>query len=269
MAQIGEGVGSAVIKNTNVDCWFCTESPKGKNLKNSEIADPDTSNYETETSVPENDEKNKSSALGKNLGNRPNWTLFCPDKNLPTEIVPGAHHCIPGKAAFGEVLKMGLKNYIREGGKFGLSSDIGYSINHSNNGVWLPGNYGVRGGKGHYKKTWSAYGKSFQQEYSKRAIKATNRQFHDTHSDYNEQAHTTLEDIMNKLGELKQTCPICNDPHDKTRPPYGLVGRLDWASSLYRRVLQDLSIKASRKWHHIRNGCRTSDRVITFFEPKK
>jgi hypothetical protein len=28
-----------------------------------------------------------------------------------------------------------------------LAGDIGYSINHQNNGVWLPGNYNVRKGK--------------------------------------------------------------------------------------------------------------------------
>lgn len=269
MTQIGEGVAIAVTKETDEECWFCKEPPKEKGLKNSEVADPDTSDSETETSVPENDEKNDSSALGENLGNRPKWTITCPDKNLPTEVVPGAHHCIPGKAAFKKVVDLGLKNYIRKGGNFKLSGDIGYSINHSNNGVWLPGNYGVRKNKGHYKKTWGSYDKSFKQEYSRRAIKTTNRQFHDAHGDYNKLVRKTLENIMNKLGEPEQNCPICNKPYDKTRPPYGLVGRLDWASSHYKRVLQGLSIKAARKWHHIKGGCRTSNRVVTFFEPEK
>lgn len=269
MTQLGESIAVAAMQQSGDDeCWFCEEEPEDAIQNNSEDASPDTSDNEPEDEVPENDDKNNSGALGENLGDRPTWSIICPDKNQSTDIVPGAHHCIPGKAAFKKVMDLGLKDFVSKKGDNSFISDIGYSINHANNGIWLPGNYGVRKGKGHYTKTWKGYENdvnNFQQEYVNRAIKATNRQFHDAHAEYNKLVKKTLENILEELGEPENECPICHKPYDKTRPPYGLVGRLDFVSMSYKRVLDNLGKKKGRKWQHIQSGCRTSDKVLNFY----
>ncbi|WDD97546.1 AHH domain-containing protein [Thalassomonas actiniarum] len=267
MTQIGEGVAvGATQQSQDEDCWYCKEPPKKEQKKNSITADPDTSQAEVEDQVEENDITNDASALGENLGARPVWHILCPDKEIPTAIIPGAHHCIPGNAAFKHAMKDGLVDFVSEGGDFNLTSDIGYSINHANNGVWLPGNYGVRPKKGHYTKKWSSYPTAFKNEYAKRAIKATGRQFHDAHPNYNKQVKKTLYKIMEKMGEPDKNCPICGKEFDSTRPPFGLVRRLDFVSASYKRVLENLSIKTGRKVQHINGGTRTSNRVITYFK---
>lgn len=265
MTQIGEGVAIGMIKESNDDCWFCKEKAQKRGVSNDLVASPDTSDSESDSSVTENDVKNDASVLGENLGFPPEWSISCPLENKPTLIVPGAHHCIPGTAAFKKVLDSGFKNYVNAGGKFKLLEDIGYSINHENNGVWLPGNYAVRPGKEHYTKTWSAQNSSFKQKYAERAMEVSNRQFHDAHVKYNNLVRKTLENVMNKIGKLGGKCPFCGEEHDSTRPPYGLVARLDRASRAYKNVLMSLSSKTQRKKKQIGEGCYTSSRVKKHF----
>lgn len=265
MAQIGEGVAIGMIKESNDECWFCKEQPQKRGVSNDLEASPDTSDSECDSSVTENDVKNDASVLGKNLGAPPEWIITCPLENISTFVIPGAHHCIPGTASFKKVMDMGLSDFVNAGGEFNLVEDIGYSINHENNGVWLPGNYAVREGIAHYTKTWSAQTAKFKKQYAERAMESSNRQFHDAHVKYNNLVRKTLENVMNKIGEPEGKCPFCGEEYDSTRPPYGLVARLDRASRAYKNALKSLSSKTERKKKQIGEGCYTSSRVKKYF----
>lgn len=144
-----------------------------------------------------------------------------------------------------------------------LSSDIGYDVNAAENGVWLPGNYAVRPGQYGWKKKWGNFSKAFKDEYASRAMKKANRQFHDAHVSYNNKVLKTLEAIVSKLGKPKKNCPICDKEYEHTRPPYGLVARLNGVSSKHRGMLLGLS-KRTKKC--VQNGYYTSSRVKTHFK---
>lgn len=263
MTQIALGISVGIINSTKGDCWFCKEKPKSKDLKNDEVADPDTSNSESEDAVPENDIKNNASKLGKHLGNKPTWTITCPDQEKNTTVLSAAHHCIPGNASFKNATD--LLDFVRKNGPFKLASDIGYSINHENNGVWLAGNYNVRANKGGYKKTWGSYNDNFKNEYARRAIDASNSNFHDAHSEYNDLVLETLQDLSNKIDEPEGKCPFCGEDYDSKRPPFGLVGRLDFVSREHKKMITNMSSNKSRKVHYINAGYFTSSRVKNYF----
>lgn len=266
MTQIGEGIAIGTIKSSDEECFYCKEKPKSENLKNDEEADPQTDEREGEDDVLENDEKNDASKLGKNLGDKPTWTIQCPDSGEDTKVLSAAHHCIPGNASYKKV--KAISKLVNKGGPFKLSGNIGYSINHGNNGVWLPGNYNVRVGKEKYNKSWGGYDSKFKHEYAKRAIKASNRQFHDAHTDYNTLVRESLTKLAQKMGKPSNKCPFCGEEKESTRPPYGLVGRLDFISRQFRNNLVSV-MRDSRKRSHIGNGVCTSNKIKKFFRLEK
>lgn len=261
MTQIALAIASTAIVNTDSECWFCKEEPAEKGVKNEEEANPDTSDSESAGDVPENHEKNDASKLGENLGSKPAWTITCPNAKKDTTVLSAAHHCIPGNASF--LKAETLLTFMREGGPLKLASDIGYNINHKNNGVWLPGNYNVRKGKEHYTKSWGKHKTKFKNEYAKRAINNSSVQFHDAHPAYSENVLETLENIAEKIGKPADKCPMCKEPYDKTRPPYGLVGRLDFVSSQHKIILRDISIHNGKRY--VQSGYFTSSRVKKYF----
>lgn len=80
-------------------------------------------------------------------------------------VTCAAHHLIPAQAALREA--KGLLPYMiskhvaqplkKQGSKTGkLWSDIGYDVNGTQNGVWLPGSYGVSGSDGFWTSAPSA-----------------------------------------------------------------------------------------------------------------
>lgn len=264
MTDIGEGIAVGMLKEAKGDCFFCKEKPKSKNPVTDEHASPDTSNAEIEDLVPENDHHNDASKLGENLGGKPEWLINKPESNgEKTTVLAAAHHLIPGNASFMKVKK--LIDYLKKDGPHALETDVGYSINHENNGIWLPGNYNVRAGKENYTTTWSCQKPSFKNAYAVSAIRASRSQFHDAHSTYNRKVRTTLEKLLKKIGRPSDKCPFCGEKYEKVRPPYGLVGRLDFISRQHRGMLSGLTKKTSRKVAAIRQGYFTSSKVKAFF----
>lgn len=256
MTEMAEGIAMAAIDKGDGPCWFCDEEPTG-DLANMEDGDPEHIDGEDN---PENNEKNKSSTLGENLGGYPSWQITCPHTEETVDVIPGAHHCIPGNASLKKA--EGLLEFMRKDGPYSHVSDIGYDVNNSSNGVWLPGNYGVRKGKGPYMKKWSEMKtiSRFQDEYAFRAMETAGVQFHDAHPDYSDRVLDTLEKIAGKL-ENNGKCPICNDKLEKQRPPYGLVGRLNYVSGQYRRLLTGRPDQLDKK--AVRRGYYTSSRVLS------
>lgn len=223
--QIGESIGLLVMTTDKENCWFCKEEPKDPNLR--------TDLDETPSSVgkTENDLGNDSSKLGSALGHKPSWTIKVAETGESASVVPAAHHLIPGGGSLNKV--PALTAFLKKGAK--IRADVGYDVNCRENGIWLPGSYGVNVNTGGQK--WSNYGP--QNDYAVAAMKRAGAQFHDAHPTYNERLKTTLRAIANRMVvNHPVTCPGCGEKvSDKARPPYGIVGRLAAVSRRHRAFL--------------------------------
>ena len=270
--EISESITVAATSKLGDDkCWYCEEQDPPDELNNETVADPQTNDSDDEDFPPENDVKNDASALGQNVGSRPEWQMNRPIDEKLTTVVPGAHHLIPGNASLKKAMDNGLKHFMCKGGNYDLESDIGYNVNDANNGVWLPGNYQVRPGNEDYTKKWSKYSSDFKNLYAVRAMKKANAQFHDAHSKYNKKVRNTLKSLKEKMILKKENeCPICGKTnHKKTNPPFGLVSRLHFISMQHRQMLTGIGRKKSRKLSMIKNGYHTSSHVYALFGLKK
>jgi hypothetical protein len=246
-------------------CWFCDEKPAGGPNNNENESPPSP---EGMTASAENSESNDATELGRNLGSRPSWNIrhkVDPEDPIEdgeeTEIVPAAHHLLPGNASVKKA--KGLHKYMLWQGKnpLSLSGPIGYDINNAQNGVWLPGNYAVRK-ETDFVKNWGEFKDPFKDAYAKAAMKnAGNLQLHDAHPAYNSNVLKTLEDVAKKLDEKwedHKKCPVCGkEMKDGNRPPYGLVGRLNRLSGEHRKAL----VFPEKNRKAIRSGYVTSSRV--------
>lgn len=247
--QAGEPIANLVTARSE-DCWYCKEPPKES--KSDPVEDPSSQGKE------EQNLNNDSSKLGLNLGHKPDWTLTSGGEDgtaAEASIVAAAHHLIPGNGSLKKVtglLKLiyASKNYI--------SKDIGYDINCRQNGIWLPAL-----SKGGWKKLSGTLNEIGQKKdkIAQSAMRVAGAQFHQAHPTYNGRVETTLKAIADKINPVVNDppkCPICGDPtpeSDKKRPPYGLVGRLNALSRLYRKFLTG----PVRKWP-TKSGYRTSNR---------
>jgi hypothetical protein len=264
MTQLMEPVAIGVLAfegDADEPCWYCSEPLTGDAV-NKETADPDATDDEDEDAVPENDSDNNAGILGGNLGDEPEWTIKALHSTVdnPSPVVPAAHHCIPGEASLAKVKT--LHKFMRKGGPLKLASDIGYDVNDAANGVWLPGNYAVRPGKFGWRKKWSGFDRKFKDEYASRAVDAARSQFHDAHVSYNTKVRKALEALVDKLGKPKDKCPVCKKELTATRPPYGLVGRLNCISSQHRGMLSPISARTKR---YVAAGYYTSSRMKTYY----
>ncbi|MFT6031333.1 MAG: hypothetical protein ACI8O8_003084 [Oleiphilaceae bacterium] len=92
--------------------------------------------------------------------------------------------------------------------------NIGYNVNTKTNGVWSPGNYGVR--------LWVTGGSVFEKnssfeakEFAFAAMEKWGCQFHDAHSDYNDFVEGVLDKIADKL--RKNETIWCPEQKKKTK----------------------------------------------------
>ncbi|MGH8622233.1 MAG: hypothetical protein ACRET3_08860 [Burkholderiales bacterium] len=162
MTQIGEKIALLVLEENRENCWFCREPPRDEQHTTDLGEDP--------AGPQENDLANDSSRLGRALGHRPTWTIRVPGVDQPVNVVPAAHHLIPGNASLKQVPK--LVQWLKKGSK--IREDVGYDVNARENGIWLPGSYGVTEQSALQTK-WSAY--DYQNEYAIAAMKAAGRSF--------------------------------------------------------------------------------------------
>jgi hypothetical protein len=159
-------------------------------------------------------------------------------------VMYGAHHLIPGNDGL-------AKSDLYQGGHLGPEDNgpdpknVGYNINSSNNGMWLPGNYAVRGKKGTRQKTWTDTPAAFQKAYAFVAMLDTKRQFHDAHKDYSDVVRRALSELADLVDEMdKDGCPACGSGSKKSDPPYHLNSRLNAVSQHLQKVLR----RAPRYW---------------------
>lgn len=187
---------------------------------------------------------NDSSKLGQALGGKPTGLIVAvPIRNADgglsgrTTDLPvtcAAHHLIPGNAALQESTIMSL---LRVDGP--AQGNIGYDVNKAANGVWLPGNYALRG-------QWAddLRGGAKRLDYI-RVCMLRFGQFHDSHTKYSDQVILALNGIKGKhAGLLSSHCPSCKN-NDQARDPkvslFLLVGRIDWLSGRLRNYVKHYS----------------------------
>lgn len=248
--EIGELVAVAVdVPHTEGGCPFCR--PK------EEVNETNTlrPNYDEDTEA-DNDTDNHSGTLATNLGSRPqaavvppipkgedapvldmqmasaparDWHAFTYDAGV-IPVLYGAHHLIPGNDAL-------AKSTIYTNKWLGPVDDgpspenIGYNVNSANNGIWLPGNYGVR--------PWKGIDPRFQQAYAFLAMHDSTRQFHDAHRPFSSFIRSELNNLEKLLKKMKNDgCPGCGAGAKKDEPQYHLNSRLNAVSKHCSKSLQ-------------------------------
>lgn len=168
-----------------------------------------------------------------------------------------AHHIIPGKAS---LPKSELAPYIwaDEGGV--IKSDIGYDVDGSENGLWMPTHQSMSAKLGKAQKlvihdeekppetkgmSWqqlsdrakehdgdpATYTQLFLPRYTQQAMDALYTQFHDSHSNYNTWVTKRLNGLAVRLHTKVGFCEKCKED-DKKSPPYSLVYRLNMVSRM-------------------------------------
>jgi len=172
-----------------------------------------------------------------------------------------AHHLIPGKASLYNE-EVGLVNYLEEGGevesisgnKYTIKGHIGYDVNGSHNGIWLPGNYAIQTelpkrkikGKVYPARegttpvegtSWSELAVDYEEwqfAYVAGACKAAKGQFHDSHKKpYSESVSENLAKIATAFAtHLDSKCRFCKQT--EIPPPFRIKMRLHAASKKLR-----------------------------------
>lgn len=233
--ELGEDASKDVIasENHDEDCYFC----KASQIPTAEINDltdnPDEDAAEMENSLGEYRFKNDAGKLGTALGGKPSAKSVAL-RGKTYEAAVAAHHLIPGNASLKE---SPLMKYLWADGE--AEGNIGYNVNAKPNGVWSPGNYGVR--------PWGADGKEFEKkangatakDFAFAAMEAWGCQFHDAHEKYSGFVSSVLEKISDKLRDNETLwCPE-QKKKDKNKPTqmFEIVGRLNTISARMKRML--------------------------------
>lgn len=204
-----------------------------------------------------------------------------------------AHHLIPAQ---GSLKRSGLTDYMIQSGNPGefqgaapttkkgkVWCNVGYNINGSQNGVFLPGNYAVKKiWKGEtanpnaeeqedqedlppeYEDECELVGADLDQPPKKvmyvnevvknateygRTRRGYGGQFHDFHTRYNQFVHEVLDVLYNDLNRkekrARDECPTCRPRMQQKQvpTPFGLVLRLNVVSSRLEARLKGV------KWH--------------------
>jgi hypothetical protein len=166
--------------------------------------------------------------------------------------IVAAHHLIPGNAALNKVKP--LIEFMKDGGgvesvagkKYSIKGHIGYDVNGSHNGVWLPGNYAIKTALPERKKDgktlparigttpipsvpWSALSEDHEEwqfDYVAGACKAGRGQFHDSHAmPYSASVRKYLGKLTVALALHLDNCELCAGKTE-IPPPYRMKRRL-------------------------------------------
>jgi hypothetical protein len=170
-------------------------------------------------------------------------------------FVVAAHHCIPGEAA---LAPSKLKDYMTKGKKVTaitsrgkaqrkIRKHIGYNVNGAHNGVWLPGNYGIRKSTSPTDETWSALFDSNEDwcfNYVAAVAKVGKGQFHDAHTQYSE----AVKALLNSMAAILSThaCAKCKGP--EINPPFAIKQRLYRLSGYFKGQLTGAPRSWKRPW---------------------
>ena len=181
-----------------------------------------------------------------------------------------AHHLIPGNASLASSDL--YKRYMKVGGEaqvkvegvwktWTIKFNIGYNVNGSHNGVWLPNNFAIQAKGTPTGIKWSAYTakkvgsdeRKWIVAYIATATKWKGRQFHDSHTTYNRNVKDLMKKICAGLLAHQGACKEClGKANQEIPPPYKAKLRL-YAIS---RVLRSYTIGSASSW---RDRYLTSD----------
>ncbi|TWU40596.1 AHH domain-containing protein [Novipirellula artificiosorum] len=259
MTQLGETVAFGMIGDDEIECTF-SHDKKGKvSNKLSKNATTLGSRMESGTSTRlwKQDGDDYSEATNKEAALEQIKVKECDDRNgvdvrldggetinLPFSVA--AHHLIPTKASFTKSSVMKYVSASASGSK--IESDIGYDVNGSENGLWLPTHHGLSsemGSKGSRKLPGESkkvsYGSvskegggqvaSFVTLYTSAVMEQTKRQFHDGHPNYSSFVTGCLNKVAAAIAKASENCQKCNESDgDKSPAPYMLVRRLNGVS---------------------------------------
>jgi len=187
-----------------------------------------------------------------------------------------AHHLIPGGASLYKK-DVKLVDFMEDGGKVHsfkgrectIEGDIGYDVNGSHNGVWLPGNYAIHTARPRYtnKKgqtvkarpsttpvedvSWSKLSvdyEEWQYEYVVTAMKSTRSQFHDSHE--NPYSASVRKQLIKLVVSLTVHMDLCDECKDKTKlpPPYRIKRRLYACSKRLRLYVMGVPEGWKKPW---------------------
>jgi hypothetical protein len=290
MTQLGEAVTAAILTDAVAECPFKTPTPP---TVDKESEDPAKDDSHAVDEVQENDGgKLGRNVVGGSSGSEGTWNVLGGDppvyqrlredtartgvkahvkadgKDYPFTVA--AHHCIPGEASLypsalyekfmekgGEMelnTSTGTKNYK-------LTEHIGYNVNGSHNGVWLPGSYAIRTASSPVAgKSWgdlSDGGRegTWKLSYMAAVVRAADGQFHDAHTHYN----THVRGMLNKLALVVISHIVaCEECQSKTElpPPYVLKQRL-------YRLSRSLRLQTKARPRRWKITLMTSDQVRT------
>lgn len=187
---------------------------------------------------------------------RANWPVTVTLAGGETKRLPvrcAAHHLIPAQEALKDsrlvqfMVHKDTPEDVKDGTKKGLLwRDVGYNVNGSENGVYLPGSYAVGGGRGGLR-VWSTADEPDEEDedlpensadadtsayltgepgsitastpkwqYVKQAMLLAPGQFHDRHADYSREVQLKLDAVAANLAKqyrarekLSCPCPEC------------------------------------------------------------
>jgi hypothetical protein len=271
--EIGEAVNLDVLEASfKDDCPFKDDLIGVGEVEEEDVADDDL-----------DEQENSGGVLGRNLiGGKPGkdgtWTGDPPPTVTALRIdtrrthikvkVPGtatvkesvygftvaAHHLIPGEASLAPST---LKKFMTQGESVEIHTNkgtknkkiakhIGYNVNGSHNGVWLPGNYYIRASTSPVAgKSWSDLGDDpWCLNYVAAVVRVAGAQFHDAHTKYS----AAVEDFLNKISDrlCRHECDLCKS--DEISPPSRIKNRLYAVSDYLRGQVEAEPAAWKRPW---------------------
>ncbi len=168
--------------------------------------------------------------IGDHSGDPTTLSFSLDGKSYNSELGFNAHHILPADAAVTKAAEL-LKVMKAQANGGDLKGDIGYGVNHENNGVFLPTEDRWDAAKfGLWSEVMEEQdGYRLLYAYAYWAMKQTGHQFHTGHQDYNDWVLNRLEEIKVKMVESKKGCDVekCKKASTPWNPPYQLVGKLD------------------------------------------
>jgi hypothetical protein len=265
--EIGELISVGFLDQLEIECPVKQPEREDTSEDDEEIADDDVDANQApaEAPVSAHIEKNSGSKLGANLesgsqgaagtvidppspatpqpkieedsilvdGTGTKYAAASASKRYPYTVA--AHHIIPGNASLRDSAV--YKYMVKSASGSKVKKNIGYNVNGAHNGIFLPGWYGIRKKTSPDGSKWSELDDSWRKEYVGSVVIRTGRQFHDSHTKYNQHVKGILDSLAVLIELHMIFCDDCKADNEKKPPFYPLKVRLYSLSAMIRSLL--------------------------------